>query len=611
MRARVGSVLGLVVAVAATLVVACGETNNEAPPLVPGQPCDPTGENRCNGGFCLPLDSATGICSIGCEDDAGCAAMAGSTCQVDAQLQAKVCRPGFRCEEDAACPSGHKCDTNTGTCFIPVARGLCSPCAADPQCPDGGLCLRARGSGEKFCTTACADASDCAEGFLCREVAQDGVAYDGNERSKQCVPVTETCNAGKPLCAPCRGDAECGDGNDSCVENLLSGERFCGESCNPSCQFDAAAGRWFDQVTGEECRSVCPENFTCQSITGDEVAGPFQCVPNSGTCEGYCDGEHPDQDLVQCGFGRSCDAIGNECVAATDGRQCAPCVDDDACNPPGATIGSACVVNQDNGETFCAIPCGNDTDCAAELGVGFTCVQVEERGRCVPDRGTCVSGTGRLGDDCTAGGAADCLTGVCLHFGSTGICSGSCDADADCADPSWSCCALVTAADGSEVYDCQAERTGAGVCAPLGGTFGDDCEPGRPPCHDGHCLDIGTARLCTAACDTDDECDGKSGVPGGFTCRAARSLDETGAPSEEVKVCFPAGGGEVGSDCAFGPAACADRLCIKKDSGNLCTKSCGGAGDCPSGWACGPATTVDGQELTICLPPAVAGGESQ
>lgn len=578
--------------------------------LTPGMPCDPAGENLCNGGFCLALDSATGICTIACVDDAGCQAAAGAafTCQVDATFDALVCKPGFKCSADASCPSGHRCDVTNGTCYIPVERGLCSPCTADPQCPDEGLCLRARGSGERFCTSPCAADESCPSGYLCREVAQDGVSYDGSEHPKQCVPRSESCNAGKPICSPCRGDDECGDGNDSCVENILSGEKFCGRSCNPACAYDAGQDRFVNEETGEECRSACPDNFSCTSLSGGE-AGPFQCVPNSGTCGAYCDGGSEAMDLLQCGFGRSCDLANHECAAASDGRQCAPCTDDDSCNPPGSTGGSSCIVNQESGETFCAIPCSDDVDCDGSLGIGFSCLEVEGLGRCIPDRSTCTSGVGRLGDDCTTNGPADCLTGVCLQFGSVGLCSGMCGADSDCADGRYRCCALIASGTG-EVYDCDAPLTGGGVCAPAGGSFGDDCEPGRPPCQDGHCLDIGTARLCSSGCTADTDCDAASGSPGQFACRKAQAVDETGAPTEDVDVCFPAGGGEPGSDCSFGPAACADRLCIKKDSGNVCTMECSGGG-CPEGWTCDAADTVDGQSLTICLPPSAQGGSSE
>jgi hypothetical protein len=195
-------------------------------------------------------------------------------------------------------------------------------------------------------------------------------------------------------------------------------------------------------------------------------------------------------------------------------------------------------------------------------------------------------------------GAADCVTGVCLSYGAQSLCSATCSADAQCGDPrQWHCCQLS-----GDFYDCAQRNaagdgpaSGSGVCAPNGGLFGDDCRPGRPPCQSGTCLDIGTARLCTVPCGANGEC------PADFVCRDA--FPEANATP--VRICFPDGGGAPGSDCQFGPAACADRLCIKKDSGPVCTKPCGTDAEvCPVDWICDSSVlTVTGDRIQACLPP--------
>jgi hypothetical protein len=133
----------------------------------------------------------------------------------------------------------------------------------------------------------------------------------------------------------------------------------------------------------------------------------------------------------------------------------------------------------------------------------------------------------------------------------------------------------------------------AGICAPAGGSFGDDCAPGSPPCQEGLCLDLGTAQLCTRGCDDTHPCSS------GFSCESGL-LEGT---TTNVKVCFPDGGGGVGSACAFGPAACQSHLCLKKDSGNVCTRSCTVDADCPSKWVCAQEAMTDGTQVTVCLPP--------
>lgn len=537
--------------------------------LAPGAPCDPDAPLRCEGpgASCLRLDADAGICTHACVSDAACPA--GLTCQLEADGTTARCAPGFRCATDTECPGGHRCDAASGTCFIPVWRGLCSPCDADAQCRDeGGRCLEAQGTGERFCSRACDPAAAAPDRYVCRSI----------DASWLLVPESGTCEAGRALCAPCSGDAQCGDGADLCVENLLSGERSCGRACNPHCGGDP------------NCASECPpDRFRCADLGGDG-SGPFQCVPRDG-CDGWC------EDDRACRIGESCNR--NVCVPATDGRACAPCADDDDCSIGG----SRCVVGV-GGARFCAPDCGPGGTCS----LGFVCADVANDRLCVPAAGDCTSGAGRLGESCGGAGAAGCLSGVCLQAGAIGLCSARCDHSADCGDASYACCAVTRAADGTKSWDCAAAPgPEGGVCAPRGGLFGDACDAGRPPCQDGHCLDLGASRLCTASCDSDGDCDIASGDPGGFVCRTARTVEQGDAPADAVRICFPAGGGAIGSDCTFGAAACADQLCLKKASGNVCTHACRGGADCPAGWSCGETTTVDGRRLSLCLPPSVAG----
>ncbi len=564
-----------------------------------GEPCDPSGTDTCVDGFCLRLEDS-GICSVACSSDHGCPA--GLSCQVDVPLQALVCKPGSRCVDDAGCPSGHRCDRDRSVCYIPVARGLCAPCTSDAQCPAGGVCLRAAGTGERFCTSPC-EAGSCPDGYRCRTLDPRVGTEEG---PRQCVPEAESCYAGKPLCAPCRGDVECADGNARCVENLLTRERFCGISCSPSCVWDDDRGQHVDSVTDAPCRSGCPRNFSCTELPGAE-GEIYQCVPNSHTCEGYCDSDNPLDDRLQCGPGRRCDRLDHLCVPATDGRACASCTDDDQCNPPGSEGGAVCLVNTATHETFCAPSCEVQRDCATALGLGFSCVDVEGSRVCAPSGGSCESGRGRLGDSCANGGDSDCMAGICLRYGSLGLCSGPCMDDASCGDTRYRCCPVVSDVGGATL-DCLAPiGPSGGVCAPKDGSFGDDCEAGRPPCLDGYCLNIGSAQFCTASCSSDADCDLASRSSGAFDCREAQVEGTSGSAAEAVKICFPAGGGEIGSDCSFGPAACAGRLCLKKESGNVCTQGCADK-DCPAGWTCTLTTTVDGRPdgdgapMRVCVP---------
>jgi hypothetical protein len=189
------------------------------------------------------------------------------------------------------------------------------------------------------------------------------------------------------------------------------------------------------------------------------------------------------------------------------------------------------------------------------------------------------------------------LNGVCLGAGTTSLCSLFCQHDADCQDNRYHCCQVT-----SNGYDCSPNQrngdgplTGPGVCAPLGGLFGDDCTPGRPPCQTGTCLDLGTAQVCTVTCPDGTTC------PDGFTCRKATPPDL----SSDINVCFPNGGGGAGADCTFGPAACSSGYCIRKDSGPVCTQLCMMDTDCPRDWVCNPLVDVTNAAIQACLPPAL------
>ena len=524
------------------------------------------------------LDSSTAYCTQACQAPADCPA---SFLCAGAPTGGSVCQAlgaGGVCGVDDDCPAGLKCDSKGAHCYIPVTRSSCGPCTSDLQCGTGSC--HAAAAGERFCVSACG--AGCAAGFSCK-------AAEGGQR---CLPDAGSCRGGRPLCAPCAGDLECGAAGDLCVRNLQSQETFCAVHCK------AAAD--------------CAHGFSCVDLSGTGQ-GPSQCLPDSGTCAGYCDAQPGDTAAAQreCGLGATCDFANRACVRNTDGSLCAACQTDDDCAKT-ATPNSRCVSNRTPGspylgERFCGSDCGATPGCTgagctanpSKCGPQFTCAPIGAGGtapfQCTPTRGSCTAGFARLGDSCDKNGAADCLSAVCARFGTEKRCSAACTADGDCGDARWRCCAGV----GSDKYDCThgPSAPGTGICAPVGGSFGDDCAPGSPPCQEGLCLDLGTAQLCTRACDAQHACQS------GFSCQSGTLALADGTLGSAVKVCFPDGGGGVGSACAFGPAACQSHLCLKKDSGNVCTRPCTVATDCPASWSCAAEKMPDGTSVNVCLPP--------
>lgn len=597
------SSLRVVVGLWAVLAAACGSTSRGT--LINlGEPCVP-GDTfaECRDGVCVALDDKSGFCTSPCTDSCP----AGFVCE-GAGRYGRICKALAGCKTNVDCPAGHTCNPETGNCFIQVSRAVCSPCQDVSQCPAGGACFKALGSGEQFCTGPC-DASDaCPFGSTCKEIP----AGKNNALIKQCVPANETCNAGRALCDACAGDDECGGPFDLCVRNIVSGERFCGRDCNPAkntCPMPGCNPSSLDAAPNPDC----PQGFSCvnlKSPSAEDGKGPYQCVPNSNTCQGYCD---PARELgqlsSQCGIGRLC--VQGTCQAAVDGRQCAPCSNNDDCRR-GTFTENRCIVNDCpacpfKGESFCSTPCADDAACVRSYGTGFVCKPVTDpsgptRRYCMPQRGSCKGGLKRLGEDCNANGAFDCLTGVCVKAGINAFCSNTCTKDTECGDSRYRCC--ESSPNG---YDCSPGKrsgdgpaAGMGVCAPIGGLFGDDCTPGRPPCQSGTCLDLGTARVCSQTC-LDGAC------PEGFACRKALRTNPT-TEGETIDVCFPLGGGGAGASCTFGPAACSTGLCIRKDSGPICTQACAAVADCPKDWLCEVMATVDSRSVQACLPPVLQEG---
>jgi len=589
---------GLALALCASaLVAACGGSNtSDKGPI--GSNCLTLRDDGCASALCLVLDSSTAYCTQPCQAQTDCpdnylclSSSLGTVCQSRGA--------GGVCSVDADCPAGLQCDTNSALCYIAVTRSACGACTSDKQCGTGGTCHN-EGDGDSFCAPACGAGNACPSGYLCAPVADGGTATGClPEKLGSSPPAVGSCRGGRPLCAACTGDIECGGPGDLCVRNLISGEAFCGVKCDPS----------------TDGGNPCASNFSCTDLSG-RGSGPYQCVPNSGTCAGYCDGTDSATVARECGLGATC--TNNTCQRLTDGSLCAACTSDNDCATDGGTDTSArCVDNQTPGspflgETFCGRDCSTGTCPGSGCGknpsvcpAGFECAGIGTNGawpyQCAPVRGSCEGGLQGLGESCAAHGADDCISGICAQFGTENDCSLACTQDTDCQDARWRCCKAV----GSTAYDCSQPANGSsGICAPVGGSFGDDCSPGNPPCENGTCLDLGTAQICSQTCGgTSASC------PSGFTCEQGtiEGSDTTsadgGVSGTAISVCFPNGGGAVGADCTFGPAACTTHLCLKKDSGNVCTQTCVRDTDCPTTWSCLPVNdATDNNQSNVCVP---------
>ncbi len=110
-------------------------------------------------------------------------------------------------------------------------------------------------------------------------------------RSSACPP-TRPATTARPLCSACKGDDECGGPFDLCVRNVVSGETFCGRDCNPEKNVCPMVGCDPDHARLRP-EPRLPHRLLLHQHRQDRPTppsrGPYQCVPNSNTCVGYCD----------------------------------------------------------------------------------------------------------------------------------------------------------------------------------------------------------------------------------------------------------------------------------------------------------------------------------
>jgi hypothetical protein len=131
-------------------------------------------------------------------------------------------------------------------------------------------------------------------------------------------------------------------------------------------------------------------------------------------------------------------------------------------------------------------------------------------------------------------------------------------------------------------------------CAPGEGCFLDKCTQ-NSQCQSGWCVEHMGEGMCTMTCK--EEC------PAGWSCKQLAESEPDVlfiCVSDFSNLCKPCATGE---NCK-GPGGTAD-ICVDFGSeGSFCGAACGPDKDCPWGFACQEATSVDGILLAQCVPEA-------
>ena len=393
----------------------------------PGYYCDDDLGIYCKNSLCI--DS---VCAAICQDDTHCDEFGHSSCQTVAYDNGygtvgniQACMPEIanetRCESRLDCAAGSFCsyrqaDESVKTVCRPTNPDAGVPgdvCMSGTDCQsnlcicDGALCS---GLAEGFCSQICGSDSDCISSRMCGLVTIPDLG--GTDRLvSACVPDPDSCgsNADCPVGKSCQVWME----DLELVTQCWYGAGPATDNTGQPCANDTNCFSVWCNSTQNYCLGVCL---------------------NDGDCPSYDSGAGPCSTDAECALDQLCEA--GQCIRPFE---CATHVYfmgyDDQAREVFDTV-NLCRPERR--------PCALDGDCR----LGEVCSQTLDKTAWVAEY-SCVDGlgAGQLGDDCFAGGAASCWSGMCLVVDGGGpgnqYCSQACLVAADCGDlGQWDCQAL-------------------------------------------------------------------------------------------------------------------------------------------------------------------------
>ena len=552
MRMRAGGWCCLVVAMALSVVVGCGGSDEKSGDVSKGVDVNVSDVSADIG--CVP-DCAGKSCG-----DDGCGGVCGK------------CFTPEGAQDDTLC-------TDAGTCCVPACAGnncgdngcdgLCGECKEGIECLNGqcaDTCVPDCGGkdcGDDGCAGSCGNCLD-KSGAINNELCMAGICCVPNCKFKQC------------------GDDGCSGSCGSCEDGLTCEGGVCADVCVPDCDGYECG---YDGCTG-----------SCGTCTGGDVCKNHLCVSCDPDCAGKdCGGDGCGGLCGSCDVGTICEE-GNcvcvpqcadaECGDDTCGGSCGECDDGNPCTADTCETG-ACVfellpVDEMNLEECL---CAADEDCADlednDICNGtLICDMDSEPHVCQVDLTSIPECDDKL----------PCTDDVCDPESG---CTSVPDNDNDCADADVcngeEYCETAVCKDG-EPLDCDDENPCTDeVCDPVDGCVvtsndanpcddGDVCN-GLEECSDGACL-AGSLEICNDEnpC-TDDGCDPVDGCV--YTNNDTNSCDDDNACNGD-ETCSA-------GDCVAGQAL----VCDDDDV-------CNGTETCSAGDGCVAGTPLDCDDDDDC-----------
>jgi len=341
------------------------------------------------------------------------------------------------CEAGFACVAMQAAGPDLTYLCVPRFAKLCQPCLGNADCRSEGdagegYCLDYGAEG-RFCGSACAEDTECPDGYECR----GGLTGDRGAGG-QCVLAEGSCGCNttgallqmSTHCQPPEGESVC-PGTRVCGEDGLSecvARQPSAEVCDRT---DNDCNGVVDDVEGEPCAAAIPAG-SCAELDCDDFnpCTADRCDEELGGCthEHLPDGLACDADGDPCTAGDSCEL--GQCMPGSedpcggvDGGECggsvcsALSVDEHFCSSDPAPFGAPCddglyctVDDVCDGNGLCVA--GRPRDCAAGADVGCVESRCDERSR------SCEAfprDDGALCDDAEACTSLDlCRNGRCL-----------------------------------------------------------------------------------------------------------------------------------------------------------------------------------------------------
>ena len=282
--------------------------------------------------------------------------------------------------------------------------------------------------------------------------------------------------------------------------------------------------------------------------------------------------QDPEPDPTECSDVVCTLACENGLAIGDDGCAicaCAPtCQFEGAIEPPECPEGSEPIFDED----ACIFQC-QPIQARCELmdcGPGFTCIDTERGGQCIPIDSQCSSD-----DECGAGFRCETACGadpgcpecdICLVVGTCVPNTTGCFSDVDCG-PGFRC-ELSQNGGASPAFCDPADPN----CGDIACREGDSaCDPPQPPPADGVCVPA------DVTCFSDADC------AGGFICEFFDPTTGRPSPPDEC--------GPDGSNCLIAPMG----ICVPPPA-----PSCSTDADCQAGFVCETYTSCGGCE-DICI----------